>query len=85
MGKLSIGKYAKLCILGGEIAYTVCMVYGLFLSGSVAALHLSLFQLFPGFKGMNFGSWLAGAISVALWSGFGGAYISWMHNKSLER
>lgn len=80
-----MGKYAKLCILGGEVAYTACMVYGLFLSGSAAALHLSLFQLLPGFNGMNLASWFFGAISVAAWSGAAGAYISWMHNASLKQ
>jgi len=85
MGKLSIGTYAGLCVLGGEIAYTVCMFYGLFLTGSAAALHLSLFQLLPGYTGMNLTSWIFGAISVALWSGIAGAYISWMHNISLQK
>jgi hypothetical protein len=85
MGKLSIGKYAGLCILGGEIAYTVCMVYGRFLSGKAVELHLALFQLLPGFTGMNFNSWFVGAISVAIWSGVAGAYISWMHNVSMEK
>ena len=85
MGKLSIGKYAGLCILGGEIAYTVCMAYGSFLTGKAAELHLALFQLFPGFSGINFGSWIAGAVSVAGWSGISGAYISWMHNSSIQK
>lgn len=85
MGKLSMGIYAGLCVLGGEIAYTVCMVYGVFLSGKAAELHLALFQLFPGFTGMNLSSWIFGAISVAVWSGLGGAYISWMHNVSLKK
>lgn len=85
MGKLSIGKYAGLCILGGEIAYTICMMYGSFLSGKAAELHLALFQLLPGFSGMNFGSWIVGALSVAVWSGVAGAYIAWMHNSSLEK
>ena len=85
MGKLSIGKYAALFILGGEIAYTACMLYGNFLSGKAAELHLALFQLLPGFAGMNFGSWFMGAISVAIWSGATGAYISWMHNASLKQ
>ena len=85
MGKLSLGKYAGLCVLGGEVAYTVCMTYGTALSGSTAALHLSLFQLLPGFSGMNVGSWFAGAISVAIWSGLGGLFIAWMHNVSLEK
>lgn len=85
MGKLSIGKYAGLCVLGGEVAYTVCMLYGNFLSGKAAELHLALLQLFPGFMGMNFGSWLVGALSVAVWSGLAGAYIAWMHNVSLKQ
>lgn len=83
MGKLSIGKYAILCVLGGEIAYTVCMAYGLFLAGKALDLHQAIFQLLPGFTGMNFMSWLVGAISIAVWSGLGGAYIAWMHNASI--
>lgn len=85
MEKLSIKKYAWLCVLGGEIAYTVCMLYGEFLSGKAAELHLALFQLLPGFSGINFGSWFLGAISVAVWSGVAGAYVAWMHNASLQR
>lgn len=85
MGKLSLGKYAGLCVLGGEIAYTVCMAYGSFLSSNAKALHLSLFQLLPGFSGMNFGSWIAGAITIAIWSGLGGLFIAWMHNISLKK
>lgn len=84
MGRLSIGKYALLCLVGGEIAYTVCMLYGFFLVGKAAELHLALFQLFPGFSGMNFVSWLAGAVSVAIWGYAVGAYISWMHNASIK-
>jgi len=85
MGKLVVGKYAALWVLGGEAAYTVCMLYGNWLSGKAAELHLALFQLFPGFTGMNFGSWFIGAVSVAIWSGAAGAYISWMHNTSLKQ
>ena len=81
---LSIKKYSLLCILGGEIAYTVCMAYGVFLSEQAAALHLALFQLLPGVTDLGFGSWLAGAVSIAIWSGVFGAYIAWMHNKSLR-
>lgn len=84
MGKLSIGKYAGLCILGGEIAYTVCMLYGVFLTDKAVELHLALFRLLPGFTNMNFSSWIIGAVSVALWSGLSGAYISWMHNASIK-
>lgn len=85
MGKLSIKKYAWLCVLGGEAVYTVCMLYGNFLTGKAAELHLALFQLLPGYSGMNFGSWFLGAISVAVWSAVAGAYVAWMHNVSLQR
>ncbi len=85
MGKLLIKKYSALCVLGGEIAFTVCMAYSIFLTGKVAELHLAIFQMFPGYTGMNFSSWLAGAITVAVWSGVMGAYISWMHNVSLSK
>lgn len=84
MGKLSIGKYAGLCVLGGILAYTACMLFGLFLVDKAAGLHLALFQLLPGFTGMDVMSWFLGAISVALWSGVGGAYIAWMHNVSVK-
>lgn len=82
---LSISKYAALCVLGGEIAYTVCMAYGAFLSGKAAELHLALFQLLPGYTGMNVGSWFVGALSVGVWSFAGGAYIAWMHNGCLKK
>ncbi len=85
MGKLSIGKYAGLCVLGGEIAFTACMLYGNLLGGKVAELHLALFQLLPGYTGINFGSWILGAITIAIWSGIGGAYIAWMHNVSIKQ
>lgn len=84
MGKLSIGKYAGLCVLGGVIAYTICMAYGFLLTGKAAELHLALFQLLPGFTDMGFISWFIGAISVVFWSGIGGAYIAWMHNVSIK-
>jgi len=85
MGKLFLGKYASLCVVGGEIVYTICMIYGFFLSGSKAALHASLFELLPGWNGMNLMSWVFGAITVALWCGVVGAYVAWMHNVSLEK
>lgn len=85
MGYLSIGKYAALCVLGGEIAYTVCMVYGIFLSGKAAELHSALFQLFPGFSGLNFASWFFGGLTMVVWSGAAGAYIAWMHNVSVKK
>lgn len=75
--------YAALCVLGGEIAYTACLIYGLALSGKSAEFHHAIFELLPGFNWVGVGSYLAGAVSIAVWSGIGGAYIAWMHNKSL--
>lgn len=85
MGKLLILKYAALCVLGGEIAFTVCMVYGRFLTGKAAEMHTAIFQMLPGYSGMNFFSWLAGAGVVAVWSGAMGAYVAWMHNVSISK
>ncbi len=83
MGKLSILKYAGLCVLGAEVAYTACMFYGLTLSGRLAEFHLTLFELLPGFNSISLGSWLAGAITIGFWSAIAGAYVAWMHNASL--
>ncbi|MEK7547994.1 MAG: hypothetical protein AAB540_03810 [Patescibacteria group bacterium] len=85
MGKLSIKKYAGLCVLGGEVAYTACLIYGTMLTGKVAEFHHAIFELLPGFTWLGIGSWLAGAVTVAVWSGLGGSYIAWMHNVSLEK
>ena len=49
MGKLSIKMYAALCVLGGEVAYVVCLIYGTTLTGPAAELHHDLFALLPGF------------------------------------
>ena len=83
MENLSIKKYSLLCVLGGEIAYGACLIYGTTLAGSSAELHHAIFELLPGFTWFSFGSLIAGAITVAIWSGLGGAYIAWMHNSSL--
>lgn len=85
MGKLSIKKYAGLCVLGGEAAYTACLIYGSTFIGKAAELHHAIFELFPGFTWMSAGSFVAGAATVAIWSGLGGAYIAWMHNFSLVK
>lgn len=82
---LSIKRYSLFCILGGEIAYTLCMVYGFFLTGKAAELHSLIFQLLPGLSGLDFSSRFFGAITVAIWSGAGGAYVSWMHNYSSKK
>ena len=85
MGQLSVGKYAGLCVLGGEVAYTACLIFGSTLKGDAAALHHSLFELLPGFTWFSAGSFILGAISIAIWAGLGGAYIAWMHNVSIKK
>jgi len=85
MGKLSIKKYGLLCVVGGEIAYTACLIYGSTLTGKFAELHHAIFELLPGFTWFGIGSFMAGAITIGVWSGLGGAYIAWMHNYSLEK
>ena len=60
------------------------MAYGMFLTGKVAEFHLALFQLLPGYTGLNFGSWFMGAVTVAVWTAAGGTFIAWMHNVSLQ-
>jgi len=84
MHKLSIGKYAGLCVLGGEIAYTACLIYGVMLTGKASELHRAILELLPGFSWLGIGSYLAGAIIIAIWSGLAGAYIAWMHNVSVK-
>lgn len=85
MGKLSPGKYAGLCILGGEVLYLACYAYGSFLADSSLELHRAIFALLPGFTSGGVGDVLAGAVSIAFWSGIGGLYIAWMHNVSIKR
>jgi hypothetical protein len=85
MGKLSIKRYSLLCILGGEVVYTACLIYGTTLAGKVAELHHAFFELLPGFTWLSTESFIVGAITVGIWSGLGGAYIAWMHNYSLKK
>jgi hypothetical protein len=46
---LSKTKYALLCLLGMEIFYVLCIIYGVLLSGKAMELHHGLFELIPGF------------------------------------
>ena len=80
---LSKIKYAALCVLGTEIFYVLCIVYGLMLSGRASELHHSLFELFPLFVWGSMVSFVLGAIYLALFSSVFGWYVAWMHNVSL--
>ena len=80
---LSKTKYAGLCVLGIEIFYGLCVIYGLTLSGKVSELHHSLFELLPLFVWGNITSFVLGAIYLALFAWVFGLYVAWMHNVSL--
>ncbi len=80
---LSQTKYAALCVLGTEIFYALCVVYGLTLSGKASELHHSLFELLPWFVWGTISSFVLGAIYLALFAWVFGLYIAWMHNVSL--
>lgn len=96
MGKLSFKSYASKCVLGAEIVYTACIVYGFTLgvrvtdsvAGSAdringAALHHELFNLLPGFTWFSFGSFVIGALDIAIFAVIFGWYMVWVHNTSL--
>lgn len=73
-------------VLGTEIFYFLCLVYGKFLSGSAAELHRELFAVaVPGFVWGSAGSIVWGAVLWAIFAGFFAWFINWMHNSSLIR
>ncbi len=80
---LSKTKYATLCVLGIEIFYVLCVIYGLTLSGKASELHHSLFELLPLFVWGSITSFVLGAIYLALFAWVFGLYVAWMHNVSL--
>ena len=79
---LSNTKYAGLCVLGMEVFYALCVVYGLLLSGKARELHRSLFELLPWFAWGNPLSLVWGAVLLGIFAVMGW-YIAWMHNVSL--
>lgn len=87
MDKLSFKSYVWKCILGGELAYLVCLFGGFlpFRSAEAESLHHSLFEIFPGFTWVSAGSVIIGAIYVLVFSLIFGAYYVWMHNSSMIR
>ena len=84
---LSLKRYRWLCVLGGEILYSLCILGG-FLplrSARGTELHHVLLETLPGFTWINFGSVLLGAVYVFVFAWLGAWYIVWMHNSSLIR
>jgi hypothetical protein len=47
---LSKTKYALLCVLGMEIFYVLCIIYGVLLSGKAKELHHGFFETNPWFR-----------------------------------
>jgi uncharacterized membrane protein YvlD (DUF360 family) len=85
MEKLSLKSYVKKCVLGAEIAYAVCLLGGFLPLRSQRGieLHHSLFETLPGFTWLTFGSFIWGAVLIAIIAWIFGAYMVWMHNSSL--
>ncbi len=87
MEQLSLKSYGWKCILGGEVAYVICLLGG-FLplrSAKGVELHHTLFETLPGFTWISFSSFLLGAVYVFLFAWIFAWYYVWMHNSSMIR
>ena len=82
---LSLRRYGWLCVLGGEVAYIVCLLGGYLPLRSARAteLHHTLFETLPGFVWGQASSMLLGAVYVFVFAWIFGGYMVWMHNTSL--
>ena len=82
---LSLKRYGWLCVLGGEVAYEVCLA-GCYLplrSARATELHHALFETLPGFAWDSIASIFLGAFYVFVFSWIFAGYYVWMHNTSL--
>jgi hypothetical protein len=82
---LSLRRYGWLCVLGGEVAYIVCLLGGYLPLRSARAteLHHTFFETLPGFVWGQPSSMLLGAVYVFVFAWIFGGYMVWMHNTSL--
>ena len=82
---LSMKRYRWLCVLGGEVAYVLCLLGGLLpiRSGAGIDIHHRLFETLPGFVWISPGSVALGAAYVFVFAWIFGSYVVWMHNSSL--
>ena len=87
MGKLSLSLYALKCILGAEVVYVLCLIGGYlpFRSSAGTEFHHALFETLPGFTWGSMGSYLWGAVLIAVIAWIFGAYMVWMHNSSINK
>lgn len=84
---LKLKRYGWLCVLGGEVAYLLCLAGG-YLPWRIARgaeLHHAFFETLPGFVWGNAASILLGAAYVFVFSWIFAWYMVWMHNSSLEK
>jgi hypothetical protein len=85
MDKLSFKLYGWKCVLGAEIAYTVCLLGG-FLplrTASGIEFHHKLFETLPGFVWINLSSIVLGAVYMFVLAWIFAGYYVWMHNSSM--
>lgn len=84
--KFSLQKYGWRCVLGGEVAYVLCLLGGFLPIRNEQAieLHHRLFETLPGFTWINFGSVALGALYVFVFSWIFAAYMVWMLNTSMQ-
>ena len=82
---LSLRRYGWLCVLGGEVAYLVCLLGGYLplRSARGTELHHTLFETLPAFVWGQASSMVLGAAYVFVFAWIFGAYMVWMHNTSL--
>ncbi len=84
---LTFKSYIIKCVLGGEVAYFLCLLGGYLPLGRTPRavdLHHALFETLPGFVWGSGGSVALGAFYVFVFSVVFGAYMVWMHNTSME-
>lgn len=84
---LSLKRYSWLCVLGGEVAYFICVLGGYFplRTARGVELHDALFETLPGFVWGSPWSVVLGGVYVFALAWIFGAYMVWMHNTSLIR
>ena len=82
---LSLRRYGWLCVLGGEVAYLVCLASGYMplRTGKAIELHRALFETLPGFVWGSVASFFLVAFYVFVFAWTFAAYFVWMHNTSL--
>ena len=82
---LLLKRYGWLCVLGGEVAYMVCLAGGYLplRTSRATELHQTIFETLPGFIWGSAASVFLGAVYVFGFAWVFAAYFVWMHNSSL--